>query len=100
MSAEETVEVRLFIEEMFDHGWGAYMDYAYPKDELEPLSCSGSPPPADRGVGQGGLGVWGQDRGYRLPFLPSPLQLTAVVASMNMRDCVCSASRVCSCARR
>lgn len=26
---------------MFDHAWGGYMNYAFPEDELMPLSCKG-----------------------------------------------------------
>jgi hypothetical protein len=26
---------------MFSHAFGSYMTYAYPKDELKPISCSG-----------------------------------------------------------
>jgi mannosidase alpha-like ER degradation enhancer 1 len=32
---------------MFYHGWDSYMEYAFPEDELRPLSCSGRGP--DRG---------------------------------------------------
>ncbi|KAF4077055.1 hypothetical protein AMELA_G00203660 [Ameiurus melas] len=41
MSAEEKAEIREQILEMFDHAYGSYMKYAYPADELMPLSCRG-----------------------------------------------------------
>ncbi|KAL7844075.1 hypothetical protein SRHO_G00226140 [Serrasalmus rhombeus] len=41
MSAEEKTQVREQILEMFDHAYGSYMKYAYPADELMPLSCRG-----------------------------------------------------------
>lgn len=34
-------ELRLQAKEMFLHGYRAYMEYAYPHDELMPLSCKG-----------------------------------------------------------
>ncbi|XP_066502073.1 ER degradation-enhancing alpha-mannosidase-like protein 3 isoform X2 [Hoplias malabaricus] len=41
MSAEEKAQIREKILEMFDHAYGSYMKYAYPADELMPLSCRG-----------------------------------------------------------
>ncbi|XP_062411063.1 ER degradation-enhancing alpha-mannosidase-like protein 3 isoform X1 [Sardina pilchardus] len=41
MSPEEKSKVRDQILEMFDHAYGSYMKYAYPADELMPLSCRG-----------------------------------------------------------
>ncbi|KAF7696767.1 hypothetical protein HF521_005185 [Silurus meridionalis] len=41
MSAEEKSKIREQILEMFDHAYGSYMKYAYPADELMPLSCKG-----------------------------------------------------------
>ncbi|XP_062867157.1 ER degradation-enhancing alpha-mannosidase-like protein 3 [Trichomycterus rosablanca] len=41
MSAEEKSKIREQILEMFDHAYGSYMKYAYPADELMPLSCRG-----------------------------------------------------------
>lgn len=41
MTAEEKSEIRDQILEMFDHAYNSYMDYAYPADELMPLSCRG-----------------------------------------------------------
>ncbi|KAL4609380.1 ER degradation-enhancing alpha-mannosidase-like protein 3 [Arapaima gigas] len=41
MTPEEKSRVRDQIVEMFDHAYGSYMKYAYPADELMPLSCKG-----------------------------------------------------------
>uniref|UniRef100_UPI0037E9A452 ER degradation-enhancing alpha-mannosidase-like protein 3 n=1 Tax=Semicossyphus pulcher TaxID=241346 RepID=UPI0037E9A452 len=41
MTPEEKVVIRDQIIEMFDHAYGSYMKYAYPADELMPLSCRG-----------------------------------------------------------
>uniref|UniRef100_A0AAQ5YU01 alpha-1,2-Mannosidase n=1 Tax=Amphiprion ocellaris TaxID=80972 RepID=A0AAQ5YU01_AMPOC len=41
MTAEEMTVIRNQIIEMFDHAYGSYMKYAYPADELMPLSCRG-----------------------------------------------------------
>ncbi|XP_028830278.1 ER degradation-enhancing alpha-mannosidase-like protein 3 isoform X2 [Denticeps clupeoides] len=41
MTAEEKTRIRDQILEMFDHAYGSYMKYAYPADELMPLSCRG-----------------------------------------------------------
>jgi len=41
MSTEEKSQLRLQVIEMFKHGFGSYMKYAYPADELMPLSCKG-----------------------------------------------------------
>ncbi|XP_061657829.1 ER degradation-enhancing alpha-mannosidase-like protein 3 [Syngnathoides biaculeatus] len=41
MTVEEKNTIRDRIVEMFDHAYGSYMKYAYPADELMPLSCRG-----------------------------------------------------------
>ncbi|TNN70741.1 ER degradation-enhancing alpha-mannosidase-like protein 3 [Liparis tanakae] len=41
MTPEEKTVIRDQIVEMFDHAFGSYMKYAYPADELMPLSCRG-----------------------------------------------------------
>ncbi|MEQ2278746.1 ER degradation-enhancing alpha-mannosidase-like protein 3 [Ameca splendens] len=41
MTPEEKTNFRNQILEMFDHAYGSYMKYAYPADELMPLSCKG-----------------------------------------------------------
>ncbi|KAM6986389.1 ER degradation-enhancing alpha-mannosidase-like protein 3 [Aplochiton taeniatus] len=41
MTPEEKTTIRDQIVEMFDHAYGSYMKYAYPADELMPLSCRG-----------------------------------------------------------
>lgn len=41
MTPEEKKVIREQIIEMFDHAYGSYMKYAYPADELMPLSCRG-----------------------------------------------------------
>ncbi|MEQ2232916.1 ER degradation-enhancing alpha-mannosidase-like protein 3 [Ilyodon furcidens] len=41
MAPEEKTNIRNQILEMFDHAYGSYMKYAYPADELMPLSCKG-----------------------------------------------------------
>ncbi|XP_068190579.1 ER degradation-enhancing alpha-mannosidase-like protein 3 isoform X2 [Antennarius striatus] len=41
MTPEEKNVIRDQIIEMFDHAYGSYMKYAYPADELMPLSCKG-----------------------------------------------------------
>ncbi|XP_077398345.1 ER degradation-enhancing alpha-mannosidase-like protein 3 [Vanacampus margaritifer] len=41
MTKEEKNTIRDRIVEMFDHAYGSYMKYAYPADELMPLSCRG-----------------------------------------------------------
>ncbi|KAJ8286416.1 hypothetical protein GJAV_G00039030 [Gymnothorax javanicus] len=41
MSAEEKTILRGQVVEMFEHAYGSYMKYAYPADELMPLSCKG-----------------------------------------------------------
>ncbi|CAJ1070871.1 ER degradation-enhancing alpha-mannosidase-like protein 3 isoform X2 [Xyrichtys novacula] len=41
MTPEEKIAIRDQIVEMFDHAYGSYMKYAYPADELMPLSCRG-----------------------------------------------------------
>ncbi|XP_041667518.1 ER degradation-enhancing alpha-mannosidase-like protein 3 isoform X2 [Cheilinus undulatus] len=41
MTPEEKIVIRDQIVEMFDHAYGSYMKYAYPADELMPLSCRG-----------------------------------------------------------
>ncbi|XP_054613816.1 ER degradation-enhancing alpha-mannosidase-like protein 3 isoform X2 [Dunckerocampus dactyliophorus] len=41
MTPEEKSIIRDRVVEMFDHAYGSYMKYAYPADELMPLSCKG-----------------------------------------------------------
>ncbi|UJR32279.1 hypothetical protein I4U23_019744 [Adineta vaga] len=41
MLPEEQSKLRLQVIDMFKHGFGSYMKYAYPADELMPLSCKG-----------------------------------------------------------
>ncbi|XP_068561959.1 ER degradation-enhancing alpha-mannosidase-like protein 3 [Cebidichthys violaceus] len=41
MTPEEKTVISDQIIEMFDHAYGSYMKYAYPADELMPLSCRG-----------------------------------------------------------
>ncbi|KAJ1145768.1 hypothetical protein NDU88_012052 [Pleurodeles waltl] len=41
MEREEQNRLRNQVLEMFDHAYGSYMKYAYPADELMPLSCRG-----------------------------------------------------------
>ncbi|XP_061590292.1 ER degradation-enhancing alpha-mannosidase-like protein 3 [Cololabis saira] len=41
MTPGEKTVIRNQIIEMFDHAYGSYMKYAYPADELMPLSCRG-----------------------------------------------------------
>ncbi|KAM6901037.1 ER degradation-enhancing alpha-mannosidase-like protein 3 isoform 2-T2 [Lycodopsis pacificus] len=41
MTPEERTVISDQIIEMFDHAYGSYMKYAYPADELMPLSCRG-----------------------------------------------------------
>nr|XP_022322895.1 ER degradation-enhancing alpha-mannosidase-like protein 3 [Crassostrea virginica] len=41
MSNSQKREMRDTVEEMFDHAYGSYMKYAFPADELMPLSCKG-----------------------------------------------------------
>ncbi|XP_068226667.1 ER degradation-enhancing alpha-mannosidase-like protein 3 isoform X4 [Palaemon carinicauda] len=41
MSEEERLNLKEEAKEMFYHGYTAYMDNAYPADELMPLSCKG-----------------------------------------------------------
>ena len=37
----EKNELRLKVLEMFNFAFGSYMEYAYPADELMPISCKG-----------------------------------------------------------
>ncbi|VDM09962.1 unnamed protein product [Wuchereria bancrofti] len=37
----DRIALRLQAKEMFMHGYNSYMKYAYPHDELMPLSCKG-----------------------------------------------------------
>lgn len=37
----ELDDLKLHAKEMFYHGWNSYMDFAFPEDELKPLSCTG-----------------------------------------------------------
>ncbi|XP_040574557.1 ER degradation-enhancing alpha-mannosidase-like protein 3 [Lepeophtheirus salmonis] len=41
MSPKEKMELKLEAKDMFYHGFNAYMDNAFPADELMPLSCRG-----------------------------------------------------------
>ncbi|XP_037559321.1 ER degradation-enhancing alpha-mannosidase-like protein 3 [Dermacentor silvarum] len=41
VTTEERVQLREQVKEMFYHAYRAYMDNAYPADELMPLSCKG-----------------------------------------------------------
>ncbi|CAF3956559.1 unnamed protein product [Adineta steineri] len=41
MKVEEKNQLRLQVIDMFKHGFNSYMKYAYPADELMPLSCKG-----------------------------------------------------------
>lgn len=41
MSKDEIERYRLKTKDMFYHGYNSYLKYAYPYDELKPLSCSG-----------------------------------------------------------
>jgi mannosidase alpha-like ER degradation enhancer 3 len=41
MTLEEKSQLRLQVLNMFKHAFGSYMKYAYPADELMPLSCKG-----------------------------------------------------------
>jgi len=41
MSKDEKVQLKLKSIEMFEHAYGSYKKYAYPADELMPLSCKG-----------------------------------------------------------
>ncbi|XP_034301044.2 ER degradation-enhancing alpha-mannosidase-like protein 3 [Magallana gigas] len=41
MSDSQKREMRDSVEEMFNHAYGSYMKYAFPADELMPLSCKG-----------------------------------------------------------
>ncbi|CAF1313573.1 unnamed protein product [Adineta ricciae] len=41
MSPEEKSKLRVRVLDMFKHGFGSYMKYAFPADELMPLSCKG-----------------------------------------------------------
>ena len=34
-------ELRDSVRDMFDHAYGSYLEYGFPRDELTPLSCSG-----------------------------------------------------------
>ena len=40
-SREELVRWREEVREMFQHSYNSYLEYAYPYDELRPLSCDG-----------------------------------------------------------
>ncbi|KAG8556188.1 hypothetical protein GDO81_017955 [Engystomops pustulosus] len=41
MTKEEKSQLRVQVQEMFDHAYGNYMQHAYPADELMPLTCRG-----------------------------------------------------------
>lgn len=53
---------------MFYHGWDSYMDYAFPDDELRPLSCSGRGPDLNDPLNIGINDVLG---GYSVTLLDS-----------------------------
>lgn len=41
MTTQQRLELRDEVETLFHHGFDDYMEYAFPEDELRPLSCSG-----------------------------------------------------------
>ncbi|KAL3218636.1 hypothetical protein MRX96_031448 [Rhipicephalus microplus] len=41
VTTEERIQLRKQVKEMFYHAYRAYMENAYPADELMPLSCKG-----------------------------------------------------------
>jgi len=41
MNQQEKLRMRSLVTQMFDFGFDSYMKYAFPKDELRPLSCTG-----------------------------------------------------------
>ncbi|XP_066297953.1 ER degradation-enhancing alpha-mannosidase-like protein 3 [Branchiostoma lanceolatum] len=41
MTSKEKLEAKKQVLEMFDHAYSSYLTYAYPADELMPLSCKG-----------------------------------------------------------
>lgn len=41
MSTERRLELRDTVKEMFNHSFSGYMTHAFPKDELDPISCCG-----------------------------------------------------------
>jgi mannosidase alpha-like ER degradation enhancer 2 len=41
MEETEVQQLKDEVKEMFYHGYDNYMKYAFPLDELEPMSCSG-----------------------------------------------------------
>ena len=41
-SNEHMLELRQEVREMFYHAYDGYMRYAYPLDELQPLTCRGA----------------------------------------------------------
>ncbi|CAI9118318.1 OLC1v1019875C1 [Oldenlandia corymbosa var. corymbosa] len=41
VTAEEAVQLRDEVREMFYHAFDGYMEHAFPRDELKPLSCGG-----------------------------------------------------------
>ncbi|TPX50818.1 hypothetical protein SeMB42_g02136 [Synchytrium endobioticum] len=40
MTTRRRLDLRDKVQEMFYHGWDSYIKYAYPQDELNPLSCT------------------------------------------------------------
>ena len=69
---------------MFKHGFDAYMRYAYPDDELKPLSCVGRRwDSRERGTLDDSLG------GYALTLIDSLSTLDSLCDSFNA---ACSAS--------
>ncbi|KAG8920690.1 alpha mannosidase-like protein [Tulasnella sp. 418] len=41
---ERKLQIRNEVKELWDHGFNGYMKYAFPMDELQPLSCTGRGP--------------------------------------------------------
>jgi len=41
-TARRRLQLRDHVVEMFRHGYGSYMTYAYPQDELQPVTCTGT----------------------------------------------------------
>lgn len=44
MSKSRKLELRDLVKRTWDHGFENYMNHAFPKDELRPLSCQGLGP--------------------------------------------------------
>lgn len=41
MSTREKAQMKSLVTQMFDFGFNSYMEHAFPRDELKPISCSG-----------------------------------------------------------